>query len=120
MKRPALSPLLPAVLFAAACLAGCDSATEQTVVTYNPRLDGVSPPAAVTPDLSILEDQKHRYDNESKYVKTGPAAPAATGAPASPAAGGAPAAPAAGNGAAEPGAGNATPAAPSPPPPPAE
>jgi hypothetical protein len=117
MKRPALSPLLPAVLFAAACcLVGCDASTDQTVATYNPRLDGVSPPALATPDLSILEDQKRRYDNESKYVKVGTASPATSVAPAS---GGAPGAPAAGNAPVEP-AGGATPPAASPPAPPAE
>jgi hypothetical protein len=118
MKRPALSTLLPALLFSAALLPGCD-AGQDTVVTYNPRLDGITPPTAVTPDLSLLEDQKHRYEAESKNVKPGSAANSAATPGAAPAS--APGAPAAGG--PEPAATGdqpATPAAPSPPAPPAE
>jgi hypothetical protein len=111
MKRTALATLLPAFLFSAALLPGCDSG-QDTVVTYNPRLDGVNPPAAVNPDLSLLEDQKRRYEAESKNVKAGGAAAPAPAAPAS-----APAAPAAGG--PEPAAGGDQPAAPAPPAPPA-
>ncbi len=111
MKRASLS-LLPVALLVS-CLAGCDNGSDSTLISYDPRLDGVTLAPQVTPDLSILENQKDRYDREHKL--TGNVAP--TPAPAT---GSGSAGPASAPGALEPGGQPATPPAFSPPAPPAD
>jgi len=73
MKRVVILAL---AVCACGFLAGCDDSDTGTA-SYDPQIDGLTPPTVSTPDLSIMLDQKKLYDMNAPAPAAAPVAPKA-------------------------------------------